>query len=313
LQTLSGHAGMVRAIAFSPDGANVAYGDDWSSAVIRLCRVNDGATLWSQSLYPFAVSDIAFSPDGSMLAVGIYSKITLRNQTDGEVTTTITNLTDTTMALAFLSSTQLVSLTGDSAVKFWQTNGTLLRSFNVNTEPSCGAFSFDGATLAVGYTNGQIHLVRLADGVVQKIFAGHSNQVLKVGLSADGAMLFSAATNEFLLWRIEDGVVLRRYTEEILSPSSLAVSPRGDSFAFGRMDATFLIAKKPDFLLPFTRGESGSAFLRFSGASGFNYIVETSTELQTWFPWTNIVCSNQTVSVSVPISSSTNLFYRLNR
>jgi len=317
LQTLTGHAGAVTAIAFSPDGSQVAYGDDWSSSLIRLFRVSDGGLEWSQSVYPGTVSGVAFSPDSPLLAVGegySYSPlITLRRAVDGAVSQTISSLTNALVALAFLPSDQVASLTQDRAVKFWQTNGVLVRSFNVNTGLACAGFSTDGTTLAAGYTNQQIQLIRTADGVVQRTLLGHANRVTKVGFSADGEMLCSAAQDELLLWRISDGRLLRRYTTEILSPASLALSPRGDSFALGRTDATFLVARKPEFFLPLTQPDSTSLLMKFSGVSGTVYAVQTSTDAQNWFWWTNVLCSGPAVSLSAPISGSANRFYRLNR
>jgi WD40 repeat protein len=318
LRTLEGHVGSVTGIAFSPDGTKVAYGDNWSTSSVLMFRVNDGGLAWSQSIYPDTVSALAYSPNSPALAVaqafydGSPCSITLRNETNGVVFQTISNLTTSIIALAFLPSNQVAALTRDGAARFWQTNGVLLHSFNVNTGFTCAAFSSDGAVLGVGYTNRDVQLISSADGVVQRTFLGHSSVPVRIGLSADGEMLFSAAMNELFLWRVKDGALLKGYTEEILSPAALAVSPRGDAFAFGRTDDTLFVARKPDFFLP-ALSENGNLLLKFSGVRGINYTVETSTQLQTWLPYTNIACSGPAVSLSVPISGLANRFYRLAR
>ncbi|HLP78815.1 MAG TPA: WD40 repeat domain-containing protein [Candidatus Paceibacterota bacterium] len=318
LRTLEGPTGAVTGLAMSSDGSKVVVGDNWSTSSLLSFRVNDGGLVWEQSIYPNTVSGISYSPGSPALAVGeaFYGgtpySITLRNETNGVVFQTISNLTTSIVALAFLPSNRVAALTRDGAARFWQTNGVLSHSFNVTTGFTCATFSSEGAVLVVGYTNRDLRLISTADGVVQRTYSGHSNVPARIGLSTDGEMLFSAAMNELLLWRVKDGALLKRYTQEILSPASLAVSPRGDSFALGRTDDTLLVARKPDFFLP-PVSESGNLILRFSGVSGINYTVETSSDLQIWFPHTNVSCIGPAVSVSVPISALTNCFYRLAR
>lgn len=320
LCALTGQFGSVIAMAFSPDGRTLAYGDDWTEGVLRLYQVSDGGLVWSQSLYPLRFSSLAFSSNGSTLAIGAgtedqtRSTIMLRSASDGVVFQTIPNLTNRIAALAFLSNDQsVVSLTLDRMVKFWQTNGVLSRSFNVDNGLVCAAFSSDDTSLAIGCANRDVQLVRLADGAVQRTFRGHLNAITKVAFSSDGQLLYSAAPNELLLWRTADGLLLRRYTAEMLSPSSLAASPRGHAFGLGRADGTFIVARKPDFFLPFLPPQNGSLDLSFSGVGGLNYTLEASTDLLNWQSWTNFCCSNSPASVTVSLTGSPQRFYRLSR
>jgi len=299
-------------MAFSPNGSKVAF----VHGNVNLFRVSDGGLLWRNSEYPWNASNIAYSGDGSTIAAAesylSSFRITMRRETNGAIFQTITNLTNAVITLTFSTSNQVISLTRDGAVTFWQTNGIPARTFNVKTGLVCAAFSFGADALAVGYNNRRIELIRLSDGMVEQTFVGHSNLVLKVALSSDGAMLFSAATNELLLWRVADAALLRRYTEEILSPAALAVSPHGDSFALGRADANILVAKKPDFFLPPANPINGELVLQFSGESGITYTVQASPDSRTWAPWTNIPCPGPPALFRVS-SASSNSFYRLAR
>jgi WD40 repeat protein len=320
LRSLTGHYGSVPAMAFSPDGTQLAYGDAWSTSFLGLFRVGDGGLVWSQGLYPLRLSRLAFSSSGSILAVGeedeshSRSTITLRSASDGVVFQTISNLTNRIAALTLLSNDQtVVSQTLDGAVKFWQTNGVLSRSFNVAAGPACAAFSSDDTTLAVGYTNREIQLVRLADGAVQRTLRGHLNAITQVAFSTDGQLLYSAAPNELLLWRTVDGILLSSYSDEVLTPISLAASPRGDAFGLGRADGAFIVARKPDFFLPLLPPQNRLLDLRFSGVGGVNYALETSTNLLNWLCWTNYSCSNSPASVTVSLTGPPQRFYRLSR
>lgn len=65
--TIAGAEEQVNALAFSGDGQRLAIGE--TALKFRVVRVADGAVL-SELAHPDAVTDLAFSPDGSMIAVG---------------------------------------------------------------------------------------------------------------------------------------------------------------------------------------------------------------------------------------------------
>ena len=65
---LSGHRGLIRAIAFHPDGAVLASGAD--DGTIRFWDVESGASLGAREVGA-AVTTLEYSPDGSLLAAGL--------------------------------------------------------------------------------------------------------------------------------------------------------------------------------------------------------------------------------------------------
>src|SRR5262249_18175597 len=102
LHTLAAHA--VSALAFSPNGSKVAFVDD----TISLFRVSDGGVLWGTSAYPWNFSNIAYSRDGSTIAVAesylSSFRVTMRNETNGAIFQTITNLSNAVVTLTFSMS-----------------------------------------------------------------------------------------------------------------------------------------------------------------------------------------------------------------
>ncbi|SLM40026.1 WD40/YVTN repeat-like-containing domain, partial [Lasallia pustulata] len=72
LQTLEGHSDMVMAVAFSPDGKQLASGSD--DKTLLVWDAATGATLQTLEGHSGAVNAVAFSPDGKQLASGSWDK-----------------------------------------------------------------------------------------------------------------------------------------------------------------------------------------------------------------------------------------------
>src|SRR5204862_215956 len=68
LQTLEGHSDLLRAVAFSPDGSQVASGS--ANGIVRLWDPATRPALHTLEGHLDSVWAVAFSPDGSRLASG---------------------------------------------------------------------------------------------------------------------------------------------------------------------------------------------------------------------------------------------------
>jgi WD40 repeat protein len=116
LNTLNGDA---TAIAISPDGSLLASAE--TNGRVQLWSLVDGALLKtmvrSSDDYVFS---LAFNPDGTTLAVGLYKKILLWSIPDGALQKTLAGHTGSVSALAFTKDgKELFSGDDDGRILFW--------------------------------------------------------------------------------------------------------------------------------------------------------------------------------------------------
>jgi WD40 repeat protein len=72
LQTLEGHSGWVRSVAFSPDSTRLASGSD--DRTVKIWDASSGACLETLEGHSDRVTSVAFSPDSTRLASGSYDR-----------------------------------------------------------------------------------------------------------------------------------------------------------------------------------------------------------------------------------------------
>ncbi|NUQ64743.1 MAG: hypothetical protein HUU20_19950 [Pirellulales bacterium] len=225
-------------VAWSPDGETIAAGE-WD---VVLCEASSGNPLRVLQAPPGFCVARAWSPDGKKLAgafqSGEQSWVRVWNVAKGEVIKTFEGVLYLhSLAWSPDEKTLAGAAAAGNATTIWNVeSGKLL--WQVGSPTSCLAFSNDGATLALGLSDGKIRLCDVSSGQIVDTFQGHQGPIFGLRWSTDGKSLTSGSQDETLReWDAQTGGLLRTLTgirAGVFSPDGkLAAWPRYTSPAPG--------------------------------------------------------------------------------
>ena len=191
-------------LAFSPDGLRLVSGS--SAGTVLAVAALSGAGLWSTTTGD--VDDLAYSPDGTLIAVGTrFEGVRFLDAGSGAIVRTI--------AGAHSGSVTRVD------------------------------FSADGSQLVTGGSDGLVKVWTVDDGTLVRTLSGGSGAVNALDLSGDDRFLLSADPTHLYLWDFAAGTVLASYDDETTLITDARFLSDGAAFAYSRLDATVVLARNP--------------------------------------------------------------------
>lgn len=232
----------VLSLAFTGRG----FSDETEPILIPLENVVDIIKDKSLPGQGYITGELAFSPDGKILALGVGKNIILWN-VESEKTNTLTASTKFTSKPEFCFSPDgktIVSVMGTEKIILWDVstgNGKVIDSNNIPIFDV--TFSPDGNTIAsVGRFNG-IHLWDAKSGKRIRTLEHTFNDLLAVRFSPDGNILAAIidGDNNIAFWDIRTGKminVLRGHTDGI---EAITFSPDGRILASGSFDKSIIL------------------------------------------------------------------------
>jgi DNA-binding beta-propeller fold protein YncE/mono/diheme cytochrome c family protein len=256
LNQFSGAAGLVRSVAFSPDGEWLAAGgglcQQWGE--IQLWNLQSGRLGSTMRGHNDCIYSVAFSPDGKLLASGSYDKlIKLWDPASGKVVRTLKDHIDAVFAVAFSPDGKwLASGSQDNSVKIWNV-ATGERLYTLS-DPVDGistiAFSPSGKQLAAAGYDMHIYIWNLAqtEGTLVQSLIADENSILQIAWSPDGKEIISSSSDGSI--RIRDASTLdpiRTIPHQSDWVDTMSLSPDGKWLAAGRFDGTLSVYRMGSF------------------------------------------------------------------
>jgi WD40 repeat protein len=189
-------------MAFSPDGATLAV---VSWARVELWDVSTGQLRATEIRHPKSIYDIAFSPNGQLLAtVGEDTVVMLWDVATGEELAVFHGHKNRVGAVAFSPDGKTLASGGwDYTTKLWDigTGRELTTIRNGAQSVFALAFHPDGQVLASGGVGDEIELWDVTTGKQLAMLNGHDGPVASLAFSADGKTLASGSWDETVrLW-----------------------------------------------------------------------------------------------------------------
>ncbi|KJZ70285.1 hypothetical protein HIM_10329 [Hirsutella minnesotensis 3608] len=253
-QTLEGHGGWVRAVAFSPDGKTLAVASH--ERTVRLWDPATGAHRQTLEGHGDSVTAVAFSPDGKTLAVASHERtVRLWDPATGAHRQTLEGHGGSVRAVAFSpDGNTLASASSDRTVRLWDpATGAQRQTLEGhgdwgrrNRSVTAVAFSPDGKTLASASEDRTVRLWNPATGAHRQTLEGrHNSSVTAVAFSPDGKTLASASEDRTgRLWDPATGAQRQTLEGHDGSVTVVAFSPDGRYLTtnFGSLRLSFTSA-----------------------------------------------------------------------
>lgn len=190
---------------------------------------------------PPVVSAMAWSADGSKLAVSGFHEILIHEPESGKIAARLLGESPRIESIAFSHNGKFIGASGGAPSRFGQVQlwdaATYkpVRSFMVAGDSAYGlSFSPDDSKLAFGSADKKVRIIAAEDGKNLLLFENHSDWVLGTTFSADGKQLLSGGRDKAMkLIDISNARFIDDVNKLLESVLCFARHPKEDLIAYG--------------------------------------------------------------------------------
>ncbi|MET9802587.1 WD40 repeat domain-containing protein [Streptomyces sp. NPDC006368] len=229
------HERLVNGVRFSPSGRLLASG-----SADKTCRIWDVATGRQVQLLarqPDDINALAWLDEDHVVTVSQDGTGRIWDIRTGVIADGVIFHADHCMSVDASPTGILASCGEDSAIRLWNTDGSLLRDLPQAGHAEMCRWSPDGTLLAASCDDGYVHIVRTDGELVTKV-GPYTAAVKSVAWSQDGSLLVVGAYDSTItLWNVADCRPLVRWYGPHLWPRSLDWSPDGTTVIAGTFSA----------------------------------------------------------------------------
>ena len=237
LAELRVHTDRIRALAFAPDGSQLAAGCE--SGQLAVFDPGSGRVHWLLDGHAeVSAHSVCFDPSGPRLAhTGRDGRVRIRHARTGEVERELPLRGGAPIAVRYAPDGLRLAVTHrDRRVRVWSPDAELVFEQELPGTPWTPAFSDDGRRLAVGTWSDTIHVWNLASGEREADLTGHLGLVRDVEFRPDDpdTLLSSSQDGTVKLWDVVHGRCLATITlAEDWGVHAVDYAPDGDAFVAG--------------------------------------------------------------------------------
>jgi WD40 repeat protein len=227
-------------VAASMDGKSFA---EVSQGKVLLWHANSDAKRIVPLPGPQAVSALALSADGALLAVGHVGGVTLFSSS-GEVARELGGQEGLVNRLAFSHDGRaLAGADEDGTIRVWNVaSGRIERTLLAPGEITALVFAPNGESLATAAADNSISLWNLKTGLPQAKFQKHEAAINALAFSPNGQLLASGSDDRtIVLWEVVTGKSKRTFKGHDQTVAALAFSQDGQLLASGSGNASVVL------------------------------------------------------------------------
>ncbi len=188
-----------------------------------------------------AVTQLAWSPDGALLAVPGYHEVLLHKADGSGIAARLAAASPRIQSLAFSADGKLLAAAGGAPAQFgevqvWDTaSRAAVRSIRATSDILFGvSFSPDGGRVAFGCTDKSVRIHSVADGKELMKFDGHTEWVFGTAFTQDGKRLLTAGKDRAMkLLDASNGQFIDDVNKLLEPILSMARHPKQDLALYG--------------------------------------------------------------------------------